>query len=63
MIGIYGASKFKFWLTGSITNAWDIYTGVRAGASSYFVPCAETASTSNNTDSLRLLTSCRIRRQ
>ena len=26
MIGIYGASKFKFWLTGSMLNAWDIYT-------------------------------------
>src|SRR5262245_55139410 len=25
-IGIYGASKFKFWLTGSVLNAWDIYT-------------------------------------
>src|SRR5262245_22348376 len=26
MIGIYGASKFKLWLTGSELNAWDIYT-------------------------------------
>ena len=26
MIGIYGASEFKFWLTGSMLNAWDIYT-------------------------------------
>jgi phosphoglycerol transferase MdoB-like AlkP superfamily enzyme len=28
MGGIYGASKFKFWLTGRMLNVWDIYTYV-----------------------------------
>jgi phosphoglycerol transferase MdoB-like AlkP superfamily enzyme len=25
MMSIYGASKFKFWLTGRVLNAWDMY--------------------------------------
>src|SRR5262245_51369694 len=35
MIGIYGASKFKFWLTGRSLHAFDIYTYVRFDALLY----------------------------